>query len=122
MAPLFVGVVMTNLFLSVFLSFNIFAHNSKKLNYERFMLTRRDVINQAFPLHNYYHHNSVKMYNGRIMLRRNIDYVLSNISKQTWVTIFHNGPSSPVGCRRIMEGNIITVKGTVIHNQEDVWQ
>lgn len=113
MTPLFIGVVMKNLFLSVFLSFNIFAHNSKKLNYERFMITKRDVINQAFPLHNYYHHNSVKLYNGQTKLLRNVDYVLSDISEQTWVTIFHNGPSSHVGHRRMMEGQIISLKGSL---------
>jgi hypothetical protein len=104
---------MKHLFLSLFLSFNIFAHSTKKLNYEKFMITRSDVINQAFPLHNHYHHNSIEMYNGQTLLLRNVDYVLSDISEQTWVTIFHNGPSSPIGCRRIIEGQIIMVKGKI---------
>ena len=104
---------MKYIFLSLLLSCNVLAHNSRKVNYERFMIVERDVINQAFPLHNYYHHNSVKMYNGQTKLIRNVDYVLSDISEQTWVTIFHNGPSSPVGCRRLMEGQIISLKGSL---------
>lgn len=104
---------MKSIFLSLLLSCNVLAHNSRKINYERFMIVERDVINQAFPLHNYYHHNSVKMYNGQTKLIRNVDYVLSDISEQTWVTIFHNGPSSPVGHRRMMEGQIISLKGSI---------
>lgn len=109
---------MNSILLSLFLSFNVLAHNSKKLNYERFMVMDRDVINQAFPLHNFYRHDSVKMYNGRTKLIRNVDYVLSDISEQTWVTIFHNGPSSPSGCRSLMEGNIISLSALVINNKE----
>lgn len=104
---------MKSIFLSLLLSCNVLAHNSRKINHERFMIFERDVINQAFPLHNYYHHNSVKIYNGQTKLIRNVDYVLSDISEQTWVTIFHNGPSSPVGDRRMMEGQIISLKGSI---------
>jgi len=102
---------MKTILFSLLLSCNILAHNTRKLNYEKFMLAERDIINQAFPLHNYYHHNSVEMYNGQTKLIRNVDYVLSDISEITWVTVFYRGPSSPCGERPMREGNFIKVKG-----------
>jgi len=80
-------------------------------NFEKFMLTHEDISKQAFPLHNYYKHDSVTIPNGQTRLFRNVDYVLSDISEITWVTVFYRGPSSPCGERPMREGNFIKVKG-----------
>jgi len=102
---------MKTILFSLLLSCNILAHNTRKLNHEKFMLTQDDVNKQAFSLHNYYKHKSVIMWNGQTKLLRNVDYVLSDISEVTWVTVFYRGPSSPCGKRPMREGNFIKVKG-----------
>lgn len=98
------------LLLVFILSFNAFSkHHS--FNHEKFMLTQDDVNKQAFPLHNHYKHESVIIWNGQTKLSKNVDYVLSDISEVTWVTVFSHGPSAKCGERPMREGNFIKVKG-----------
>jgi hypothetical protein len=80
-------------------------------NFEKFMLTNIDVNKQAFSLHNQYRHDSVTIWNDHFKLIKDVDYVLSDISEVTWVTVFAHGPSAKCGDRPMREGNFIKVKG-----------